>query len=117
MQIATLPPVSNRAGWSDNYELSDAETNEAIDLTDIEEVTLEVRDPDSRSAVLSATYTGGTITIADVTSGVFSWTFTAAQMRALCSKTYEVGCTIEFDDEEPEQLLIGRLPVLDGVIA
>lgn len=114
MHLGPLTPASNRATWSESYELTDDEDGDEIDLSAVDEITLEVRDPDTKCAVLTGTKTGGDIVI--VSTGVFQWRFEASAMRALCAKTYEVGCVIEQDDDEV-QILIGTLPVLDGIVS
>lgn len=117
MLIGTLSQVSNRATWEENYQIFDSETGDSIDLGDVDEITLEVRDPDTRAAVLSATLTDGDIEIlGDDEDGTFQWRFEASEMRVLSAKTYEVGCVIEADDDEA-QLLVGALPVIDGIVA
>lgn len=199
MFIGLLPAVSNRATWSENCEIIDNDTGELLELTGLDEVTVEVRDPDTRSVVLSASLTDGdvvliadtsavvTITIASpgvvswpdhgleandavvfsttgalptgitagtfyyvietgltddtfrfsatlggsavATSGsqsgthtaearyegVFQWRFEASEMRNLDAQTYEVGVTLEQDDDTV-QLIIGTVPVIDGVV-
>jgi ribosomal protein L30E len=109
MFIGALDPVSNKATWTVQYELSDAETGDLIDLSDVDTITVSIRDPQTKTQLLSTT---GTV----VDTGVFSWTFTATQMGTLCAKAYEVGCTLT-KDSETLQLLIGQLPVLDGIVS
>lgn len=113
MQTGTLSPASNCATWSESYELSDAETGDLIDLSEVDEITLVVRDQDSKSAVLTLTLTGGDITIVD--TGVFQWRAEDTSMESLCAKSYFVGATIEQDDDTV-QLFIGFLPVIDGIV-
>ena len=112
MFIGPLEPVSNKATWMALYELRDDETDELIDLSSVNEITIEVRDK-SCVTVLSATLTGGSIEHVD--TGIFKWTFSKDQMSALTAKTYEVGCILEGEGESL-QLIIGTLPVLDGVV-
>lgn len=113
MYIGALDPVSNKATWIVLYELKDDETDELIDLSSVDEITVQVRDS-RKSMILSATLSGGSVEIVD--TGVFKWTFTASQMSTLAaSRTYEVGCTIK-KEEETVQLLIGTLPVINGVV-
>lgn len=117
MFFGTIDPASNRATWSESFELIDSETGDPISLSAVDEITLEVRDMESHGAVLSGSYTGGEIVIVGAaTDGTFQWRFEAAQMRGLCARTYEVGVTIESDDDTV-QLLIGYLPVLDGIVS
>ena len=116
MFLGTLDPASNRATWSESFELTDSETGDPISLSAVDEITLEVRDMETQSAVLSGTKTGGDIVVVGAaTDGTFQWRFEASQMRALKAKTFEVGCVIEQDDDTV-QIFIGYLPVLDGIV-
>lgn len=114
MLTGTLSPTSNKQDWSESISLTDDETDEAIDLSDVDEITIEVRNPLNGCTELSGTMTGGEISI--IETGVFSWSFTAAQMGNLCPRAYEVGCIITKDDQTI-QLLIGQLPVIDGIVS
>lgn len=113
MLTGALDPVSNRATWIVNYELTDAETGDLIDLSGVDQITICIRDPKTSDAILTGTKTGGDIVISD--TGVFTWTFSATQMRKLDAQIYEVGCTIT-DDNQTVQLIIGMLPVFDGIV-
>lgn len=113
MLTGTLSPVSNKADWIDAYELKDDETGEAIDISEAQEIVVAVREVDTKSVVLEASLSGGTITHVD--TGTFQWNFTRDQMSGLCARTYDVGLTIKQDDETI-QLFIGYVPVLDGVV-
>jgi hypothetical protein len=114
MQIGTLAPASTRGVWSEDKQLVDVETGEAVSLADIDEITLAVRDPDSQALKLSGTLTGGEIELLDDLT--FRWTFPAERMRSLSAKSYGVGVTFEIDGETV-QVLIGSLPVLDGIVS
>ena len=113
MYTGPLPPVSNRAGWTFTAEIYDDETDELVDLSS-SEITFEVRDGNG-SPILSATTDNEKITV--VSTGVFQAVFPETDMRTLCSKTYEVGCTVTQSGEEPTQFIIGTLPVLDGIVS
>ncbi len=113
MYIGTLDPVSNKAGFILVREVIDDDTEEPIDLSS-SSIIFEVRDPKCERTILSATTSNGKITILD--TGVFQALFTATEMRTLCDKTYEVGCTIQNGSAEPIQFIIGTLPVIDGII-
>src|SRR5262245_158477 len=113
MYQGTLAPASNQATWAESAELTDAEDGDPIDLSSATEIAVTVRDPQSRTSVLTLTMTGGQITIPAV--GVFSWRVDSGQMGALVAKTYEVGCVIS-DTDGDVQLFIGYLPVLDGIV-
>lgn len=114
MQTGTLPEASNRATWSGEIAIYDDETDELVDLSALDEITLAVRDLSTRTIMLTGTLSGGQITI--IETGIFAFTFTKGQMGALdVTRTYEVGITIEEDDEDV-QILIGYLPLLDGIV-
>lgn len=112
MLTGTLEPASNRAGFSLIVELLDDDTGDAVDLTGAS-IVFEVSD--NSSSVLSATTSNAKVTIVD--TGIFKVDFTATEMRALCAKTYTLGCTVSNADSEPQQLIIGFLPVLDGIVS
>ena len=116
MLTGTLDAVSNKAAWPESlntWEVIDDETEEGLDLSNCV-IVFEVRDPHSKTTQLSATIANGKITVID--TGVFKVSFTATDMRTLCFGTYEVGCTITNGSEEPQQYIIGALPVIDGVV-
>jgi len=114
MLTGTLTPTSTSASWVESFEIVDDETDEAIDLTDVDEITVTIRDPKTLTPMLTATYTGNDIELVD--DGVFQVSFTADEMGGLSPKTYDIGCTIEKDDQTV-QFLIGQLPVLDGIVS
>lgn len=113
MITGTLSPASTRATWSESVELTDEDGGDPIDLSDVDEITVEIRDPASMSSVLTATLGDG-VTI--IETGVFQFEFSKDDMNDLCPKTYEIGCTIEKDDQTV-QLLIGYVPVVDGIVS
>jgi hypothetical protein len=114
MFIGTLPPVSNRAGFSHPIEVVDDDTDELVDLTGCT-IVYEILDPTCDRTMLSATTSNGKVSITG--TGAFQVDFTATEMRTLCPQTYQVGCTISNNDSEAQQFIIGTLPVLFGVVA
>lgn len=111
MNIGALSPQSNRETFVRLFELTDADTGELLDLSDVD-IVFEVANPVSGSAELSAEVGSG-ITV--VSTGVFQVKFVRSDMINLDPQTYKVGCTIS-DDDETVQYFIGTLPVLDGVV-
>lgn len=112
MYLGSLPPVSNKAGWNFVREVVDADTDEDIDLSTCS-IVFEVCD-DSGQAVLSATTSNGKVTL--LVTGVFQVSFTRDEMTRLGPGTYDVGCTVAQSGNEPQQFIIGTLPVLNGVV-
>lgn len=114
MFTGPLDPVSNRATWTEQVRAIDTETGEAMSLTDAQEITVEIRRQRDCRPSLSASLTGATVSLID-SDLAFEFTFTADQMRTLCAGTYDIGCTVKINDET-DQLIIGTLPVLDGIV-
>lgn len=114
MYQTIFPPVSNRADWVQWCEIVNDDTGEPIeDISDLA-ITVEVRDQSCGRAALSAGTSNGKVSI--IAPGVFQWSFTLPEMSQLCAGTYEIGVTIE-RDEFTTQLLIGTLPVVDGIVS
>lgn len=110
MYIGSLPVASNRATYSQEFQLYDDEDGEGVSLADAT-ITVELREPGTETALLT-----GTTTVTDESAGAFTLSFTTTQMRTLCAMQYEIGITIEQNDETI-QYLIGTLPVLDGIVS
>jgi hypothetical protein len=112
--FGTLSPVSTRATWIETLEVFDDDTDERFDFSTATEITVEVRDK-CGGALLSGKLSRGDIILPEV--GVMQWRFEVGQMNSLCgAHTYEIGVTIELDGDTT-QVLIGRLPILDGVVS
>lgn len=114
MITGNIGVASNKATWTGFLTVYDADTNEQFDISAATEITVSVRDPITQTIELTGTLTGGEITLVSDTQ--FSWVFTKSQMSDLCAKIYEVGATIEFDDDDA-QLIIGTVSVLDGIVS
>lgn len=116
MYIGSLPTASTRAKYELPIQVRDAETDDLIDLTGFT-IIFSIRDR-CCAPILTATNDDG-IDVADAAEGMFIVTFTPAQMRTLCAREYDVGCTItdDTDDEEVDQFIIGTLSVMDGVVS
>lgn len=111
---ATFEPVSNRADWSQPFEIVNDDTGEAIiDLTGVS-VVIEVREQGGCYPRLSASIDNGKIT--DQGNGILEWLFPRSEMTGLCAMTYEIGVTIERDDFT-SQYIIGFVPILDGIVS
>lgn len=113
MLTGSLPAVSNRETFQTERQLIDDETDEAIDLTDAT-IVFEIRQQSSSSAILSATLTNGKIVLLDDTT--YQVTFSVTDMRTLSAGTYDVGLTIKRDNFTT-QIIIGTLPVMDGIVS
>lgn len=110
MDIIQFRHVSNRADWSDSYELVDETTGETI--TDLTGLTVKMQVRKNGSLYLSAE-TGDSHITTDA-FGLITIEFDATEMAALEQGTYDIGMTIERDGVT-EQQFIGSLPVVEGV--
>lgn len=126
---SAFPAISNRQSFVDAVELISDDDDTPIDLTGC---TIQVairaqfapylydygRWPGTNTgwtsgARLLATTADGSITIPDL--GVFVFQFTEAQIASLCPGLYDIACNIARDGEAA-QLILGQLPILDGVV-
>lgn len=117
MYIGVAPEISNRADWLMTVACNASGSDDPLDLTiqdsDLEsDIRLVLRDPRSRSEVLSGSFRDGHI-ISGL--GFFQWHFTADEMAGLCPGTYEIGITINRFGFQ-SQFLAGTQPVKDGIV-
>ena len=107
-----FPPASNRADWRFWLTNTDPNDGSMIGLS-VDQITLAVSRPDCLPPLLSAAPGDGKIT--SPSTGVFEVRFPASEMRQLAAGTYEVGAII-FDGTDTAQLIIGTVPVINGVV-
>lgn len=109
MYVGSIEQQSNRADWTMQIQLVDSEDGDTIQLSTCD-VVLEVKD--GCRCILKASVGSGVTFPQD---DVLRWTFPADEMRALRSGTYDVGLTIS-NDGQTVQLIVGTLPIIDGVV-
>jgi hypothetical protein len=112
MLLATLDPTSTRQDWDFIFQFIDADTDEPIGLSGAG-VSVEIRDRLGGQVVVSASTTGGGISIID--TGTIQISVPATTMRALRPDMYELGGTYTLNGAT-RQFVIGLLPVLDGIV-
>lgn len=113
MYVGALDAVSNQEDWDIIPGFVDDDTGEDIDLTNAA-IVFEVRDPNTRGVVLSATTGNQKISI--IALGVFKVSFTRAEMQTLKAKTYDIGCILTLNGKTI-QLMVATVPVVDGVVS
>ena len=106
----SIDPAGNRETFIQSFGMTDPETGEAIDLSDVTAIAFEIRDPDSRATMLSASIGNGITLEQDSDGTVFTVRFASSSMQTLCSKTYDVVCVITKLGDDTE--LFGNLPVV-----
>jgi hypothetical protein len=115
MYVGTLPPVSNRATWSETIEFIDDDVDEPFDVSEATEILMHVRNREG-SLLLSASLTDETIE--HVETGKIRFTVDAERMASLCAQTCDIGIVLTFPEDHPSpkvQFLIGQIPVIEGV--
>lgn len=110
MDIIQFRRVSNRADWSETFELVDQDTDEV--LTDLSDVTIKMQVRKGCSLYLSAETGDDHITTSAF--GTITIEFDATEMAVLEPGTYDIGLTVERDGVK-EQEFIGSLPIVEGV--
>lgn len=116
MYLGSLPVASNRATYTQDFQIYDDEDSEGIDLTGAT-ITLEIRRPGYTTPEITATNgSDAQIVITDTDEGMFELTIPVATMRNLEQMQYECGITI-LQSDETTQYFIGTLPVLDGIVS
>lgn len=113
MSLAMMKP-SIKADWSGTISVLEGSTGEAVDCSDMVDLLIEVEDPDTRTAVLTASLGNG-VTAVDAATGEFTFTFTAAQMASLKPKSYLFGGIIK-DATQTLQLFAVRVSTYEGVV-
>jgi hypothetical protein len=112
MLTGSLAATSNREDCKIVVAAEDATTGDAFDLTGAT-IACELRDRETRAIVLSATTANGGVTFLDAFTVEIA--FARATMQGLAEGHYDIGCTVTLNGET-RQVILGTLPVLDGVV-
>ena len=113
MYHAQFPPRSNRASWRFTGLVTDLDDN-PIDLSTCS-LVFQVNDKNGCPR-LTASTVNGKLTLLGI--GIIQVFFTVTDMRGLCTGTYQTGLTVTNDDgSQTEQLTVGTVPVVAGVVS
>lgn len=116
MYTGALAAASNRATWTFSIELTDPDTDLAIDLTGAT-ISIAVAEQQSKDALLTGSTVDGKIVIATpATDGAFTVTFPLTDMETLEAGLYDAGITVLLASGTTYQLLVATLPVIDGIV-
>ncbi len=107
-----FPRASNRADWRFWLKNTDPTDGSLIDIQP-SQITLQVRRQDGCGPVLSAAPGDGKVT--SPSTGILEVRFPASEMRGLSPNIYEVGAIIT-DGIDTAQLILGTVPIIDGVV-
>jgi len=116
MYTGNLAAASNRARWTFSVELTDPVTDLPVDLTGAT-IELAVRDQQSKQPLLTGSNSDGKITIGTpATAGAFTVLFSRDAMANLADGMLDVGLRVTLASGADFQLIVGTLPVLDGIL-
>jgi hypothetical protein len=110
MYTGTLPPASIWGTWSENIEVWSVDDDDLMDLTEVTEITLKLRDPYTMVEELTLTMSGGDIVIPS--PGIIQWRVEVDAMRTLNTKLYEVIMTLE-DETDTVPLILGAVSIVE----
>lgn len=111
MYHVTFPQQSNRADWVVTIEAIDADSNGPANLTGMS-FRLAIENDNGQTEVQASTDDGQIVVDAD--DGTITWTIRAASLHGLCSGNYNVGLLMT-DGTATEQILLGKLPIVQGI--
>jgi hypothetical protein len=110
MYTGTLPPASIWGTWSENIEVWSIDDDDLMDLSEVTEITLKLRDPYTLVEELTLTKSGGDIVIPS--QGIIQWRAEVSAMRTLSTKLYEVIMTLE-DETDTVPLILGAVSIVE----
>ena len=116
MSISSLFPISNRADWNLSISLTDAETGETFDSSEITDMQLELEDPDTGCAVLTGSIATGEVTVVDAATGKYSAAFSYTKTASLRQGSYWLAALAILSDGSRRQLGKKEIPVIDGIV-
>lgn len=110
MLNGTLGTVSNRATWTDGFELIDGQTDALMDLDTVAVSMKLAREPEGPAVLTGSTETGE-LTIPGL--GLVAFRFEAEQMQALRAGTY---CAVVRLDRggDTDDIFLGTLAVAES---
>lgn len=101
---------TNTARWKTQLQFTDYDTGDLIDFTGAT-ILIVVRDECGRVRIEASTNNGK---VSVVSTGLIELDFTASDM-SLTPGTYQIGGVFAFGSDDPDQLFVGTLTVIDGV--
>ena len=110
---ARLDPITTRSDWILPIEFKDSETGDLMDLTGVT-FDVRLRENGGVTSTITGSSAGGEITNPD--TGVALITFLASALTSLEAVEYDVALTM-YRDSYTETIILGTIPVLDGIDA
>jgi hypothetical protein len=110
MYGGSLGQISNRATWTNGFEIIDAQTDDLMDLTGAT-ITMKVARLPCRTTVLTGSTTTGELAIPGL--GLVDFRFEASQMTGFCVGTYDASILIDRAGDT-DQLFLGTVAVQES---
>jgi len=112
MSTSTIASLSNRADWTGTINI--LENGEQVDTSEATDLVIELEDPDTKTAVLTASLGFGVAT-QDATKGIYTFTFTVAQTANIKQKNYWFAALIK-TATQTLQLFKVQIQGYDGIV-
>lgn len=112
MSASNIALLSNRADWSGTINV--LENGEQVDTSEAIELVIELEDPDTKTAVLTASLGSG-VTAQDAAKGIYTFSFAASETAILKQKTYWFAGLIK-TSSQTLQLFKVRIPACEGIV-
>jgi len=112
MSTSTIAPLSNRADWTGTINIM--ENGEQVDTSEATDLVIELEDPDTKTAVLTASLGSG-VTAQDATKGIYTFSFAASLTANIKQKNYWFAALIK-TSSQTLQLFKVQIPGYDGIV-
>lgn len=97
MFTGSFPPTTNAQDWTVSFALTDSQSDEPFDLSDVTEIEIVVRDPDSKSSVLEGSLTDETIIFTDGTPHTVTMTIASPAVVSFTDHGHVADDIVIFD--------------------
>lgn len=112
MNTPTIASLSNRADWTGTINVM--ENGEQVDTSEATDLIIELEDPDTKTAVLTASLGSG-VTAQDATKGIYTFSFAASLTSNLKQKNYWFAGLIK-TSSQTLQLFKVQIQGYDGIV-
>ena len=109
-----LGEISNKADWvSPVFQFIDADTEEAIDLSEATAIYFEIKHPETLQVLVSATLEDGKIAFTDDAETSFQITLASSDLSSLCAGQYLANISYTLNDIKNDPVL-ATIAVMEG---
>jgi hypothetical protein len=110
----SLGEISNKADWqSAAIEFYDEADGEAVDLSDADEIYFEIKHPETKAILVTASMTGGEIAFINDDETQFKITIPYTEFADLCEGQYLANISFTLDGMKHDTVL-AEITVFEG---